>query len=488
MSVDANQLVQRGMLAHQQGNLAEAERLYREALAVNPDHFEGLHFLGLAVAHRGNPEAGEKLVRRSLEVNRSKPEAFNNHALMLNGLRRHQEAIAACDAALALAPRMVDALIVRCNALRELDRFEEALTFVDRAIAIQPNHFIALGARGDILAALGRHDESIDYSNRALALNPNYLQAIYNRGLRMLTKGQFEQGWPGYERRFELPGHAPRPPLPGFAWNGQPLAGRSILIHEEQGLGDAVQFARYLPPLERQGARVTFVIKPTLWRILRPFLGDIELVSSVPPRMFDYHCMLMSLPAAFKTSVATIPASPSYLTAEAELVERWRGKIGTDGFKVGICWQGNPANLLNRGRAIPLKHYAPLAEIPGVRLICLQTHHGLDQVASLPRPDALTRLGDDFGTGADAFVDLAAAMKCVDLVVTSDTASAHVGGALGVPTWVALGYAPDWRWMVERTDSPWYPSVRLFRQPRLGDWTAALDAIAREIRTMVGVK
>lgn len=488
MNVDANQLVQRGMTAHQSGNLPEAERWYRQALAANPNHFEGLHFLGLAVAHQGNPVEGERLVRRSLEVNAGKPEAFKNHALMLNSLRRHQDAIAACDTALKLAPRMVDAMIIRCNALRELDRYDEALTWIDRALATQPGNFIALGARGDILAALGRHDDSIDYSTRALAINPNYLQAIYNRGLRWLTKGNLEQGWPGYERRFEIPGQPPRPMLPGSNWNGQPLAGKSILIHEEQGLGDAVQFARYLPLLRQQGARVTFVVKPTLWRILRSFLGDIELVESVPWQPFDYHCMLMSLPSAFKTSVATIPASASYISAEPELIERWRGKIGTDGFKVGICWQGNPSNLLNRGRAIPLKHYAPLAEIPGVRLICLQTHHGLDQVATLPRPDALTMLGDDFGTGADAFVDLAAGMKCVDLVVTSDTASAHLGGALGVPTFVALSYAPDWRWMVKRSDCPWYPSVRLFRQPRLGDWQAALDAIGGEIRTMAGAK
>jgi Flp pilus assembly protein TadD len=484
MSVDANQIVRQGMIAHQLGDLPEAERLYKQALAANPNHFEGLHFLGLVVAHGGNPVEGERLVRRSLEVNASKPEAHKNHALMLKSLSRHNEAIEACDAALRLAPGMVDALVIRCNALRELDRFEEALTFVDRAIAVQPNHIVALGARGDILAALGRHDESIEYSNRALALNPNYPQAIYNRALRWLAKGDYEQGWAGHEHRFEISGR-PRPALPGLAWSGQPLTGKSILIHEEQDLGGAIQFARYLPLLRQQGAHVTFVVRQTLWRVLRPLLGDIELVASVPAQPSDYHCMLMSLPLAFKTSVATIPASPSYLAAEPELVERWRGKIGTGGFKVGICWQGSPSD---RGRAIPLKHYAPLAEIPGVRLICLQTHHGLDQVATLPRPAALTMLGDDFGTGADALVDLAAAMTCVDLVVTADTASAHLGGALGVPTWVALDYAPDWRWMAERTDSPWYPSVRLFRQPRLGDWQAVPDAIAGEVRTMAGAK
>lgn len=489
MSVDANHLVQRGMIAHQQGDLPEAERLYRGALAANPDHFEGLHFLGLAVAHQGKPEEGEKLVRRSLEVNRSKPEAFKNHALMLNGLRRHQEAIEACDAALALAPRMADAMIVRCNALRELDRYDEALTWLDRALAIAPNNFVALAARGDILSTLGRHDEAIDYSNRALAINPNYVQAIFNRGCRWLAKGQLVQGWPGYERRFDVPGHPQRPALPGMRWTGQPLNGRSILIHDEQGLGDTVQFVRYLPLLKQHGARITFVVRPTLRRILRPLLGDIELLPSVPPaQMFDYHCMLMSLPHVFNTSVETVPATVPYLYPEPDLIERWRGKIGSDGFKVGICWQGNPENLLNRGRAVPLKHYAPLAEIPGVRLICLQTHHGLDQVADLPRPEALTMLGEDFGTGADAFVDLAAAMKCVDLVVTSDTASGHVGGALGVPTWIVLGNVPDWRWMLERTDTPWYPSVRLFRQPRPGDWQAALDAVGGEISAMTAAR
>lgn len=489
MSIDANQLVQRGMMAHQQGDLHEAERLYKEALAANPNHFEGLHFLGLAVAHQGNPEEGERLMRRSLEVNASKPEAFKNHALMLNSLRRHQEAIAACDAALALAPRMADAMIIRCNALRELDRYDEALAWIDRAIAIQPGHYIALAARGDILAALGRHDESIEYSNRALAINPNYVQAIYNRACRWLAQGKLVEGWPGYERRFDVPGHPQRPALPGAPWNGQPLNGKSILIQDEQGLGDVIQFARYLPPIKQQGARISLVVRPALWRILRPLLRDIEFLSSVPAaRTFDYHCMLNSMPSVFKSTIETIPGDVPYLFPEPELVDRWRARIGTDGFKVGICWQGNPENYLNRGRAIPLAHYAPLAEIPGVRLICLQTHHGLDQVATVPWRESLTMLGDEFGTGPDAFVDLAAGMTCVDLVVTSDTASTVLGGALGVPTWIALKYSPDWRWMLERTDSPWYPSLRLFRQPRLGDWQAVLDEIAAQIRQRVAAR
>jgi tetratricopeptide (TPR) repeat protein len=484
MNGDANQLVQRGMAAHQTGNLVEAERLYREALAANPNHFESLHFLGLLLAHRGQPEEGERLVRRSLEVNSSRPEALTNYALILRGLQRHHDTIAICDKALAIQPRHVDAMVLRANALRDLHRPAEALPWIDRALALAPNYFVALGARGDVLALLGRHDEAIDYSSRAIAINPNYVEAIYNRGCRFLAKGLLERGWPSYERRYEVPGlQMRRVDLPIPIWAGQPLNGKTILVHEEQGFGDTIQFARYLPLLKQQGARVAMLAQPLLQRLLRPLLQDIEVLSSVPPgRSFDYRCPLLSLPHRFNTALATIPQNVPYLFADQALVSQWRETIGTHGFKVGICWQGNPNNPLDAGRSVPLSHYATLAAIPNLRLICLQTHYGLDQIETLSDPTVIERLGDDFGMGSDAFVDIAAAMNCVDLVVTSDTASAHLAGALGRPTWVALRLAPDWRWLLERSDNPWYPSMRLFRQRTEGDWQTVFDDIGAQLR------
>jgi tetratricopeptide (TPR) repeat protein len=488
MNGDANQLVQRGMAAHQTGNLVEAERLYREALAVNPNHFEGLHFLGLLLAHRGQPEEGERLVRRSLEVNTSRPEALTNYALVLRGLKRHQDTIAICDKALAIQPRHVDAMVLRANALRDLHRPAEALPWIDRALALAPNYFVALGARGDVLALLGRHDEAIDYSSRAIAINPNYVEGIYNRGCQLLTKGRLEQGWPGYERRYDVPGLGlQRPALPGALWLGEPLQGKSIVIQAEQGFGDTIQFARYLPLVKLQGAQVSFVLRPALWRLLQPLTQGIELLSSVAAgQTFDYHCSLMSLPHRFNTGLSTIPRDLPYLAADADLIAQWRDRIGRHGCKVGICWQGTPAPNDPYSRAVPLAQFAPLARIPGVRLISLQKQHGLDQLAGLPSDATVETLGDDFDSGSDAFVDTAAVMSSLDLVVSADTAVGHVAGGLGRPVWLALSHVADWRWLLDRDDSPWYPTMRLYRQPQRGDWEGVFRRIADDLRRLAG--
>jgi len=450
------QIVQRGMACQQAGKLDAAEALYKQALAIDANQFEALHFHGVLQAQRGNLIEAERLVSQSLTLNAQRAEAHLNHARILRDLQRPEATIESCKTALRLNPNLVAASVLLGNALCDLARYDAALAAYERAIALQPNY----------------HD------------------ALYNRGLLQLARGQFEQGWAGFEHRFAISEQAVhRPLLPGRDWAGEPLSEKSIVVHGEQGFGDTIMMLRYLPLLAQAGAHVTFVVAPELLRLLRTLSSPIELVADVNARTFDYQCAAMSLPGRLWRTAGFASQTPHqvpYLAPEAELVGRWRAHIGDHGFKVGICWQGNPTGKADRGRSLPLAQLAPLTQIPGVRLISLQTHHGLDQLQRLPPGMPVERLGEDYATGSDSFVDTAAAMHCVDLVVTTDTAPAHLAGALARPCWVLLMHVPDWRWMIGRQDSPWYPHTRLFRQSERGNWEMPVRKLTDELRRLAG--
>ena len=282
--------------------------------------------------------------------------------------------------------------------------------------------------------------------------------------------------------RYRFPSKRPK-----FAnWHGEDLEGRHLLVFSEQGLGDIIQFARYLPLLARNRCQITFLTGAKLIRLLRPLTSGIEVISTLgTERKFDFQCALMSLPHRFGTDLASIPNSVPYLRAEDALIARWRERIGAHGFKIGIAWQGNPQAPIDRGRSIPLTEYFALARLPGVRLISLQKQHGLDQLGELPDDVTIETLGEDFDNGPDAFVDTAAVMENLDLIITSDTSIAHLAGALGRSTWIALKYVPDWRWLLDREDSPWYPTVRLFRQSERDNWQPVFAKIERELRSLL---
>jgi hypothetical protein len=273
-----------------------------------------------------------------------------------------------------------------------------------------------------------------------------------------------------------------RPPLDRPAWRGESLDGRSILVYGEQGLGDIIQFARYVPVLAGKGAETGFYVTAKLVRILESLPGRVRVLPSLgADRNFDYQCPLMSLPYRLGAEAANIPATP-YLSADPQRSARWGAAIGTGGFKIGVSWHGNP---IAPERSFPLAELYPLSQIPRVRLISLQKNQGLEQLASLPAGMAVETLGEDFDAGPDAFLDTAAVMEHLDLVVTCDTAIAHLAGALARPVWVALKYVPDWRWMLERSDSPWYPGMRLFRQGEPGGWSALFEGMTAELKKLL---
>jgi FkbM family methyltransferase len=402
-------------------------------------------------------------------------------------MARPSEALASYDRAIDLAPGLAEAWNNRGNTLTELGRLAEALASFDRAIALRPDYADAFYNRGNALRKSKRVDEAISSYDRAIALEPKHAEAYMCRGIARLLSGHYPDGWSDYEWRFKIrESQIRRPEIDAHVWQGQSLLGRSIAVFTEQGLGDTIQFARYLPLLAQRGAQVSLLAPTELCRLFRPLNRQIKIINSIEQgQTFDFQCALMSLPLQLGTDLNSVPNQIPYLTPEAERVSHWKTRIGSQGFRIGIAWQGKPQSAIDRGRSIPLSAFIRLARLPGVRLISLQKHDGLEQLWSVPDKVAIETLGDNFDSGPDAFIDCAAVMANLDLVITSDTAIAHLAGALGRPTWVALRKVPDWRWLLEREDSPWYPTMRLFRQTTDGDWADVFSEIEQSLQVLL---
>ena len=444
-----------------------------------------------------------KNLRKSRDLRRSLPEGiefiagldsiYESYILLYNTYSRaflkigdalylfkcFAEAVSSYDAAIKLEPNCAEAFINRGHALRKLHRFEEALASFDRALALQPNNAIALANRGVVLSKLNRLSEAVASYDRAIALRPDLIDALYNRSFALLMIGSFERGWQEYEWRKLKRSDVRSYPKP--IWTGvEELKGKTILVHSEQGLGDTIQFCRYIKLLERLDAEVMFLPQTVLQTLMKGLSSAVRIIKNIEnddrALDFDYHCPLMSLPFAFKTSLENVPADIPYLAAQPDRVNKWKKIIGGDGFKIGICWQGS-TNPIDEGRSFSLGEFFNLSQFAGVRLISLHKGAGEDQLADLPSEMSVETLGAEFDAGPDAFLDAAAVMQCCDLVITSDNAIAHLAGALGRPTWVPLKYTPDWRWLLDRADSPWYPTMRLFRQKTSEDWRGVFQEI-----------
>ena len=407
-------------------------------------------------------------------------------------LKRHDEAIKCLDEAIRLDPGPAPAWFNRGNALREIGRLPEALASFEAAIKRDPNVAAQWSNAGRILHEEARLDEAVAHFDRALALVPGNGDVLVNRALSRLLLGDYTGGLADYEARYHA--DQSRVVMPDDfecpVWQGEDLTGKTIIAHAEQGLGDAIQFVRLAPLLRARGARVVLGTPGKLVRLFQPFAAELDIrAQSLPGERFDYSVPLMSLPHRLGLTPANIPQGGPYLAAEPGIAAQWRARIGAQGFRVGIVWQGNPRGVIDQGRSLPLAMLAPLADIPDIRLISLQKAHGLDQLKTLPAGMTVETLGEDFDSGPDAFIDTAAVMAGLDLVVTTDTSTAHLAGALGVPTLAMLKFVPDWRWGISGETTPWYPSLTLVRQPARGDWVGAVarlvDHVARRRETVV---
>ncbi len=350
------------------------------------------------------------------------------------------------------------------------------------ALGIHPQHADAHNNLSNSLHRQGKLQEAAEHNEQALRINPVHGTALWDRSLLRLLQGDFLAAWADYEQRWALPNVAPRifhRPL----WDGSPLQGKTILLHTEQGLGDTIQFIRYVKIIKEMGGNIILGCQPPLVSLMVriPELSEVFPIGAARPP-YDVHAPLLSLPGILGTTVATIPAPVPYVSADVDRLSLWRQELlQMPGFKIGVAWQGNPKNQIDRYRSLSLTHFEPLATLPGTTLISLQVTHGLDQLADVSFP--IIDLGSRFDLSS--LDDLAAAILNIDLLVTSDSAIAHLAGALGAPTFTALGLTPDWRWLLERDDCPWYPTMRLFRQRRLGDWAEVFERITAAIRDLL---
>ena len=515
----------RGNTLKELGRLPEAVQSYSLALAIEPNNPVALHSRALAqYLLRHYVDALRDYDALAAQGKENAPALVGRGATLV-ALRRYGEALAPLERAIQLLPGEAEAHIQRGVALLNLERNAEALESFDRALAIRPdasevlnNRGIALTATGRlsealesfirsavlsgmtaenhtnigiVLKILGRHREAAASFGRALAHKPDDPSAKFALAFLHLTLGEFTLGWPLYEARFDVPALGnPARHFSAPRWNGmEPLAGKTLLVHAEQGLGDVIQFCRYLPLLAAQGVSVVFEVMPSLKALLRTLPVAIRLVGRgepLPP--VDYYCPLLSLPLAFNTRLDTIPAQVPYLAAEPQRTASWMQRLrALPGLRVGVAWQGNVAVeklIWARGRSMPLAALEPLTQLPGVRLVSLQKGPGLEQLRNVPFAERIIDFSADLDCGADAFLDTAAVMAGLDLVISSDTSVAHLAGALGRPVWTVLAASPEWRWGLERSDSPWYPSMRLFRQTTDGDWKVVVAAIAQALQVL----
>ena len=472
------------ILLREAGQLESALEFVEEALRIKPDFFDA-HLDRANLLHAlGSLEAALSAYSEALEIFPGHADLCNNRGVVFQELGELEAALASFDVALANKPDFAQALFNRGTVLLKLTSPEDALAAFDRALSLAPAYSAALVGRGVALKEQGRFVEADAAFDAALAHEPDSAHAKNNKGALHLLRGDLEQGWEGYENRW-ISGVTPKTKLqfPIPEWKGKCRVGEKLIVFDEQGFGDTFQFSRYLPLIAKTGTVVTFFCRSNLLRLMRGLGGDVHCLDDLgPDEKFDSQIALLSLPRALATRLETVPAEVPYLLPEPGLVAKWAERLGfAKQFKIGVCWHGSPNVRADPGRSMPLACFAALAR-DGVRLVSLQQRDGLSELANAAFD--IESLGDEFDAGPDAFVDTAAVMQSLDLIVTCDTSVAHLAGALGRPVFVLLKKIPDWRWLLDREDSPWYPTMRLFRQSERGDWRDVMARVGAAIEAM----
>jgi len=509
----------------------EAIAFYKQALALNPTSAQVFFNLGQALYYAKKYPEALYAYKRAIQYNKDHYRAFVQIAKVMIDVKQPADAIDPLIRALIIEPKNGDARILLARLYNDKHLFNQSIDVITQGLALEPEHINLYFELGNTYNLVNRLDESLaiyqeldqlipnnpsilyniaftfkklgllaeslPYYNRVLELNPNHSEAIFSRGLAYLVIGDFEKGWHGYEWRYSRPSQGSLRNYDAPRWDGSDLQGKTILIHAEQGLGDTFQFIRYAKMVKAKNGTVIAAVQKPLVRIMKN-CKDIDLVISLEETAphFDVHSPIMSLPYALQTRLDTIPNEIPYLYADEKLVSDWKQKLSTDkNFKIGICWQGNDnyATPLLRAtvaqKSVHPRQFAPICEVPGVSIYSLQKTTGTDQLKDLPATMNIITFDGDFDQSNGRFMDTAAVIKNLDLVITVDTSISHLASGLGTPTWVMLPNPADWRWMLDRTDSPWYPKVlRLFKQPTPGDWETMILEVAEELKKHISKK
>jgi tetratricopeptide (TPR) repeat protein len=472
-----------GQVLHALKREAEALDCYDKALALAPGDVGTLNNRANALLSLGRHAEALDDFRQVLARMPQHAEAHMNSGIALAGLGRRDEAIAEFDRALSMAPRQPAAHFNRGIALYDLGRYAEAVAAYESALAVAPDHAGAWLNRGRALAALNRLDEALASYDKALALHKDDADAQFMSSLALLTLGDYARGFEQYEWRWRRSG-MPAPKGRGRPlWRGDyPLARKTILLHAEQGLGDTIQFARYVPMLGASGAKVVLEVPPEL----KPLLVRLDGVAAVvaggeTPTPFDVHCPLGTLPLAFKTTLDTVPAPIPYLSADETHLAKWSVRLGPrERPRIALAWSGNPSHLNDRNRSIAFARLAPFFAAPA-HFISIQRDLRSEDGAALAAEPRITPLGGEL----QSFADTAAVLALSDLLISVDTSVVHLAGAMGRPVWVLVPFVPDWRWTRAGDTTPWYPTARLFRQTSLGDWDEMIARVAAELTRFV---
>jgi tetratricopeptide (TPR) repeat protein len=511
-----------GAIKARQGQFGEAQRLFAAAVKADPQAAPAWSNLGQAQYALKRPADALQSLERARALAPDDPDILYQHANVLLSLDRPGEALvelqnvlarkpqhveahlnsgiaqaalgfpvdalAQFDAALALVPAHPVAHYNRGVALITLGRYQEAIVANERAIAAAPQHIGALLNRGKALAQLKRFDEAIASYGEVLALRKDHADAHFNAALARLTTGDYQAGFAEYEWRWRRTGMPPQQSRGRPLWRGEyPLGGRTILLHAEQGLGDTIQFARYAPLLAAQGANVVLEVQPELKMLFASLHGVAAVVArGEAPPSFDVHCPIGSLPLALKTELTTVPATIPYLTADAARVAVWSARLeARPRPRIALAWSGNPAHDNDRNRSLAFAALAPLLGAGRASFISIQRDLRDADAALLTAAPHLTHVMAHVGDALSDFADTAAVVASCDLVISVDTAPAHLAGAMGRPLWVLVPFAPDWRWTLHGETTPWYPAARLFRQSAPGDWSGTIDDVAAALREML---
>ncbi len=481
--------------------IEDAAHCFADALQLRPNYFDALMNRGVALNGLKDFEQALSCFTMALELDPSCTLALTHRSRTLEGLEHYEEAVADCDLAIARLPPNYALLMRRGSCLKKLGRYQEAAADLERALALtsapdetaasdaaEPSLnelFDRLHQRAIALMQLERTTEAIACLRHALELREDNPEAAWNMGCLLLLHGDFIAGWNYYEARRVQKGTL-WTRLEGPEWRGEPLAGKKLLLYGEQAFGDAFQYVRFVRFAAEMGAEVIL----GMWAPLATLFSGMEEKPMIvrhgdPVPAYDFHLPLMSVPWVLKLRPKDFATKRPYLRADPRRVETWERGLPRSTFRVGLAWQGSKSDP---ERWIRLAELAPLGRIPGVTLIALQKKDGLDQLAGIPDDMHVVTLGPNFDAGPDAFMDTAAVMMSLDLVISIDTGVAHLAGALGRPLWIMLKRVPEWRWLLDRADSPWYPTARLFRQRTTGEWGPVIEDVAGELARLVATR
>lgn len=472
-----------GNLAAREKNLEEAVQWFRKAVDRNPQSAPALLGLGCALRDLGNLDGAERCLTISMTLKPRSPDAITalGEVKMKKGLFAEAEEL--FRRSLEHCPSNPQVLNNLGSALKEQGRIAEAIQIYLDAYSREPTEAAIPFNLGGATSALGKIAEAIRWYDRATELNPEYAEAHANKSLLLLASGDFQRGWEEYRWRFKISDVRQRVDTRTFPvpeWHGEPFEGKTLLVRSEQGAGDMIQFVRYLPLVKSRGGRVILETHRRLARLLKNISGVDAMVTVAETQKteFDLWVPLLSIPRYFTDSLESIPSPGPYLAPEPELIASTKALIGGDGLKVGLCWQGNKEYVGDHDRSMALSTLAPLLNIQDVHFYSLQKGEGAQQILQLPSAMSIEDIGSRLDCGHDAFVETAAFMTHLDLVISTDTSIPHLAGAMGRPVWLLLSASPEWRWFREGEASPWYPSMKLFRRDAGEHWGGLLERVA----------